>query len=222
MENVLNFNECWYKEVCTNTCDNSCIRFIEMKYLMDNSGIPKAKQRPIKLTPSDDDYDAFMRLADIKDNIVDFVDSGKNLYITSCSTGNGKTSWAIKLMLKYFDNVWAGNGFRTRGLFIYTPIFLNKLKDFNTKDAEFDEIKRLIPNVDLIIWDDLCSNGLSDYDLSQLCNFIDVRILNEKANIFTGNLIGSNLEKNVGTRLYSRVWHTSEHIEFVGKDHRHN
>lgn len=215
----LNFDDCWYKEVCTNECSSTCIRFLEMSYLMEHSGVPKKRQKPVSLTPSDDDYDTFVRLNKIRHNIVDFVEDGRSIYIYSENTGNGKTSWALKLMFKYFDEIWAGNGFRTRGLFIYVPTFISKLKDFNTVDAEFEEMKRAIATADLVVWDDIGSSVLSNYDLTQLCNYLEQRI-GEKANIFTGNLGQDDLKSTFGDRLYSRIWNMSDRFEFKGKDRR--
>jgi DNA replication protein DnaC len=190
-----------------------------MKYLMENSNIPLNRQKPDVLEAGND-FKAFCELADIKDNIVNFVENGDNLYITSEETGNGKTAWAIKLMLKYFNEVWAGNGFRTRGIFIHTPTFLTKLKDFNNKDARFDDIKEQLTRVDLVVWDDIGANELSQYDHTQLLTYIDQRVLEQKSNIYTGNLNKEELEKSLGTRLASRVWNTSMVIEFKGKDRR--
>ena len=51
-----------------------------MKYLMDKSDIPSSKQYPKELI-ADVDLEAYQRLADIKSDIVDFVESGSNLYI---------------------------------------------------------------------------------------------------------------------------------------------
>ena len=190
-----------------------------MKYLMDNSGIPKNRQYPQALVAGID-YDAFMQLSDIKDDIITFVESGQNLYLCSENTGNGKTSWSIKLMLKYFDQIWAGNGFKERGLFIHVPTFLSKLKNFN--DPLLASYKESVSNVDLICWDDIASTKLSEYDISQLLIFIDQRIVDGKANIFTGNIVTEqNLEKVLGSRLASRIWNTSEVIKLVGKDRRH-
>lgn len=190
-----------------------------MKYLMDNSGIPKNRQYPQALVAGID-YDAFMQLSDIKDDIITFVESGQNLYLCSENTGNGKTSWSIKLMLKYFDQMWAGNGFKERGLFIHVPTFLSKLKNFN--DPLLASYKESVSNVDLICWDDIASTKLSEYDISQLLIFIDQRIVDGKANIFTGNITTEqNLEKVLGSRLASRIWNTSEVIKLVGKDRRH-
>ena len=105
-------NECWYSQVCekyAEGCTKLCPRYIEMKYLMDNSGIPKSKQRPLSLTPYECDLGAFQRLAEIKDNIVDFVENGRNLYICSEAVGTGKTTWSLKLLMRYFEEVWEGN-----------------------------------------------------------------------------------------------------------------
>ena len=211
-------SNCWYKSVCDKECKDGCIRYLEMSYLISNSDIPYALQCPPKLEAGVD-YDKFVRLQEIKDNILDFVKSGNNLLIASSTTGNGKTTWAIKLLLKYFDEIWAGNGFRRRGLFIHVPTLLSKLKNFD--DPGLNDYKNLLVNADIIIWDDIASTVLSQYDYSQLLSFIDQRILSKKSNIFTSNAVKQeDFEKAIGIKLTSRVLHTSEIIIFSGKDRR--
>lgn len=189
---------------------------------MENSNIPKVRQMPQSLTAPKCDIPSFKRLAEIKSDIVDFVECGQNLYIASEITGNGKTSWAIKIMLKYFDEVWAGNGFKPRALFIHVPTFLLKCKDFNNKDQAFDEMKTLLPTIDLVVWDDIASTDVSAYDYSQLLMYIDNRLLNGLSNIFTGNYDErTRLEKRVGMKLASRIWSdTTEVVVFKGGDMR--
>ena len=193
-----------------------------MKFLMENSNIPKVRQMPQSLTAPKCDIPSFKRLAEIKSDIVDFVECGQNLYIASEITGNGKTSWAIKIMLKYFDEVWAGNGFKPRALFIHVPTFLLKCKDFNNKDQAFDEMKALLPTIDLVVWDDIASTDVSAYDYSQLLMYIDNRLLNGLSNIFTGNYDErTRLEKRVGMKLASRILSdTTEVVVFKGGDMR--
>ena len=123
-------------------------------------------------------------------------------------------------MLKYFNDVWPGNGFKCRGIFIHVPTFLTRLKNFNALDEEFERIKSELPNVDLVIWDDIASTELSSYDHSQLLTYIDQRILAGKSNIFTGNLGSPEIVKALGTRLASRVWNSSKRIELKGRDKR--
>ena len=150
-----------------------------MKYLMDNSGLPKAKQRPITLIPDDCDYDKFVQLSEIKNDIVNFVENGENLFICG-SVGNGKTSWAIKILLKYFDEIWAGNGFRVRGMFVHVPTLLSKLKNF--ENPLLASYKENLSKADLIVWDEL-GTVISNYDYTQLLMYLDGRLLNEKSNL---------------------------------------
>lgn len=195
----------------------NCIRFAEMKFLLEHSGIPVKRQKPIELIAGSD-YNEFMRLAEIKSDIDKFVSHGSQLYICSKETGNGKTSWAIKLLLKYFDTVWAGNGFCVRGYFQHVPTLFNTLKDFS---KSHDVLKNTLEIADLIVWDDIASTKASDYDITQLLTILDGRITDGKSNIYTGNVTTKGeLENAVGHRLASRVWNRSEIIEFRGKDRR--
>ena len=211
-------SDCWYKKVCTYDYCTNCIRYSEMKYLMDNSGIPVNKQVPQSLV-ADVDLEQYSKLASIKDDICDFVDSGQNLFICSKYTGNGKTSWALKLLLKYFDQIWAGNGFRVRGLFVNVPTLLLQLKNFSNPISE--EYKKNLMEADLVVWDEIASTSISNYDYGNLLMFLDHRIFSDKANIFTSNAVTKEeLEKNVGAKLASRIWNTSTLIEFNGRDRR--
>ena len=217
--------ECWYKGVCNqfaDSCEKMCPRYTEMKYLMEHSNLPEKRMYPEQLSPMKCDVVAFYRLNTVRENIVDFVESGSNLYITSATTGNGKTSWAIKLMHKYFDAIWDGNGLRPRALFIHVPTYLLKCKDFNSVDKDFENLKQLAQTVDLVVWDDIASTGMSAYDYSSLLVPLDVRSLNYKANIFTGNCnTRSMMDEVLGTKLTSRVWGSrTEVIEFKGSDMR--
>lgn len=218
MEKELN-SDCWYHKVCQmdNPCE-SCIRYEEMKFLMDNSGLPKSKQYPVTLTPEACDYDTFVQLQEFKDSIADNVSRGTNLFIGG-PTGNGKTSWAIKILLKYFDEVWAGNGFRVRGMFVHVPTLLVKLKNFENPLVK--EYKENLSNADLIVWDEIGGVGMSNYDYSQLLMYLDNRIFNDKSNIYTGNLVTEReCNKYLGEKLTSRVWRNSTVCILTGRDRR--
>lgn len=185
---------------------------------MDNSGIPVNKQLPATLTAGVD-IEEYYILAGIKDDIRNFVESGKNVYICSKYTGNGKTSWALKLMLRYFNEIWAGNGFRVRGLFVNVPTLLLQLKNFNNPLSE--EYKRNLLNCDLVIFDDIADVTISNYDYSNLFMIIDYRLQNGLSCIFTSNqTTKDSLEKLLGSRMASRIWNTSKIVEFNGKDKR--
>lgn len=213
-------SKCWYKDVCQHKKCSGCVRYSEMLYLMQNSCVPENKWRPIDLyAGTGNDCKMFERLANIKLNIVDFVDTGSNLYIASKHTGNGKTSWALKLLFRYFDQIWAGNGFRTRGIFVHVPTLLLRLKNFKNP---LDKIYlHNLENCDLVIWDDIASTELSNYDYSQLLMYLDSRILAERSNIFTGNIVDeAELKEILGERLASRIFNMSQIVVFDGKDQR--
>jgi DNA replication protein DnaC len=224
-----NFNQdCWYLKNCaytdTDKCGLHCNRYLEMHYLMNNSNLPNAKQYRIDLIPEYKDRPAFNQLLDIKVRIKSWVEFGNNLYICSQHFGNGKTSWAIKLLQNYFNSVWAGNGFRCRGLFIHVPTFLSKFKStINNRDKDFELLLQRLTEVDLVIWDDIASVKLSNYDHANILSYLDQRLLSEKSNIFTGNATTvAEIEEALGNRLSSRIINSSLKIEFVGNDRRHN
>ena len=118
-------DKCLFFEVCQTkeNCSVDCIRYAEMTYLINHSGLPNNLIRKTNLVPDNIDLNSFIYLADIKDDIENFVKDGKNLYIYSTNTGNGKTTWLSKLLKSYFNKIWAGNGFRTRGYYISKYVY---------------------------------------------------------------------------------------------------
>ena len=220
-----NRNKCWYKSVCDKyngeICRPSCVRYMEMHFLMNTSGLPVNKQYKQELVPPDQDYKAFLALQEIKDSIVEFVEQGHNLYLCSRNFGNGKTSWAVKLLQQSFDRVWAGNGFRVRGIFVHVPTFLFKIRDgITNNDPEFNSLRSQLLNADLVVWDDIAATKLSDYDHANLLTYIDQRTFSGKSNIYTGNIVDNAIFTALGNRLASRVFNESRVVELVGLDKR--
>ena len=220
MEKQRNFN-CWYVEKCEDDCF-MCNTYLEMKWQMDNSGLPEKLQRPIELLIVNGintcDRASFVRLSEIRKSITDFVDAGKNLFICGRS-GNGKTSWAIKLLQTFFHYRASGNYEKLQGMFISTSDFLIRLKDFANPLSK--EYRDNIETVPLVIWDDVCVTGMSQYDYNQLYTFLNNRILAGLSNVFTSNVSSkSELTEMFGERLVSRIYNTSEIIELKGKDMR--
>ena len=115
--------DCWYAKICDEDC-SKCVTYPQMKWQFDNSGLPKSKYMPIKLIPQRVDIEAFNKLADIRESIVEFVDGGENLYICGSNPGNGKTSWAIKMLQTYFHYVAEGNLWNVKGMFVSVPSLL--------------------------------------------------------------------------------------------------
>jgi DNA replication protein DnaC len=174
-----------------------------------------------KLVPEEVDYEQYIRLSNIQQNICEFVDFGNNLYLYSKFCGNGKTTWSIKLLLQYFNEVWPCNNFRERGLFINVPTFLTKIKSvIGRPDEQFENMRAIIDSVDIVVWDDIASTKLSDFDYNTLLTYIDKRTVEERCNIYTGNILPTDLDKYVGQRLASRILGHSTTIELKGRDRR--
>ena len=215
-------DNCFYNKVCDiEDCSPSCIRYIEMNNLLTKSLLPKKFFRPVMMdTPSEDER-AYDYLITIAKNMRDFVESGKNLTLYSAKTGNGKTTWAIRLMQNYFNQIWNGNGLQTRGIFLNVPTFINSVKQsFSMEDETVANVQKLLPTVPLLILDDIGATKLSEFDISLLTNIVDSRIMNSRSTIFTTNCNKSELEAAIGVRLTDRVYNTSTTVTFRSETHR--
>ena len=215
--------DCVFFEVCQtkDNCSVDCIRYAEMKYLIDNSGLPNNLKGKTILMPEKVDYDAFVSLANIKDNIEDFVKEGKNLYIYSENVGNGKSSWLAKILKTYFNRIWAGNGFKKRGYFLYLPTFLIELKEsISNRNDELEELKEFLKTVDLLCIDDIAASTLSEFEHNYLLYIIETRLSNGLSTLYSSNLNEEGLLQYLGTRLKSRVFNNSQIIHLQGSDRR--
>lgn len=227
MKHIYNFDkeQCWYKEVCplynSETCCASCVKYHKMDYLANMALLTKKQQHPMKLYVEDIDETAYMRLNEIKTNAKTFVDNYGNLLIYSKITGNGKTEWSIKILMNYFNQIWASTDLVCRGLFINVPRFLNELKENIRESSEYIEhIKQNILTADLVVWDEVGLKDLTAYEHDYLFSYINARLDNGKANIFTSNMNTEELSQILGARLYSRIINNSECIELKGADKR--
>ena len=209
--------DCMYESVCKNKCSDSCIRYIQFGRLLELSNLPKIYKKPIKIYAVDDDLTAYTKLDKIGNDIVNWVSKGKDLYICSTNPGNAKTTWAAKLMLKYFDKVWPNSYDVTRAIFVHVPTFLSDVKNF----ANMPEYISRIKDADIVVWDDIAVKQITEYEHEQLLQLIDYRVQNELRNIYTSNIVDlDSLVKMIGGRLASRVYNTSKVIVFKSKDFR--
>lgn len=106
----MSLNDCWLKDQCKRLhCndENGCMILYKLNYLYNEAGIPlKLRKNMTLLIDSDGtDRDEFIRLSQIQNDIVNYVTSGNNLYIYSTQTGNGKTSWALRLAQTYLNKI---------------------------------------------------------------------------------------------------------------------
>lgn len=207
----------------TSSSDAVCLKLYKINKLQELALLSE-KQRehvPLRLDSDKCDKDAFEKLKEIETRIESFIRNRDNLYIYSANTGNGKSSWALRLLNSYFEKIWYSSDLRCKGLFINIPKFLISLKENISQKSEYiQHIKENVLNADLVIWDDVATKGFTTFEMENVLNLINNRLDDGKSNIYTSNLIGEELRSAVGDRLYSRMIGLSEVITFVGKDKR--
>lgn len=213
---------------CPKTCHNCsqgkyCEKCDKINYFLKNSLLSDKQQVPVKLSPDADgtDLEEFKRLQKIMLNAYTFVNQGENLYLWSNKVGNGKSSWAIKIMLSYFLQSWRGS-FTIRGLFISMPKYLLELKKAISEPNEYIvHINKYIRTADLVIWDDVSAyTKNSDFELNNILSILDDRLNAGRSNIYTSNLSPEELNRALGSRLASRMVNKSIEIQLEGQDKR--
>ena len=224
-------NDCWLKSTCKKYLNNPnceckfgdvyCPKLYKLDYLYEQALLPMNLRSPIGLTPTKLDESVFEELAGIKANINNFIADGNNLYIFSKITGNGKTSWSIKLLQEFFNNIWAETDLVCRGLFVNVPRFLIELKNnIGNKSEYIEHIMNNITTADVVVWDDIGTKVGTEFELEHLYTIINSRIELNKSNIYTSNLSSNELEKSLGLRISSRITKLSYNVELKGMDMR--
>lgn len=217
--------DCLYTEKCNKKdCEKDfCLKRYKLNYLFNQSLLPEAKWKPFLLYLDSDKTDQaeFLHLADIQENICQFVADGNNLYLFSTNCGNGKSSWAIKLLQAYLNKVWFKSALTCRALFISVPKFLMALKDNISNKNDYAEfIKANILSADLVVWDEIGNKIGSEFEVNYLLELLDDRLNLGKSNIYTANISYPQLVDKLGERLASRIYNSSDVIEFHGADKR--
>lgn len=218
--------ECIFKERCSQKCDSDsfCIKQFKLNKLFDNALITQKQRQHVTFVLDNDESDLenFKYLSTIEKNIENFVSQGGNLYIHSSNTGNGKTSWALRLVQSYFHRIWFKASIeRSCALFINVPRYLLELKENISQKSDYVEhIKSNVLDADIVIWDEVGTKGLTQFEHENILNLINARLDLGKANIYTSNLNDVELRDVVGDRLYSRIVLSSDDVELFGLDKR--
>lgn len=220
---------CYLSERCKKFRDGSCeypnfcIKKFKIDKFFDLGLISETQRKPQDLYLDENmcDEESYTFLKDIQNNIVEFVSSGKNLYIYSSTTGNGKTAWSLKLAQAYIGGIWYGGDLKCEVLFVGVPRYLLSIKDAISNYNEYaNHIKENVLSANLVIWDDIATKGMTEFEMENVLSIIDARINMGKSNIFTSNITPEELPLYVGDRLSSRIIGTSNLVKFVGADKR--
>ena len=224
---------CEYLEYCGECkyekSDKPCLRRPSFHRQLIASRLPSYQWTNTKLIPDDIDIPAYDRLAEIADTIVDRVQTpgSKNLVICGANMGNGKTSWAVKL-LKYYLHAIAWSAYLDEyphGAFVLTSQYIMDAKAFDVADSchkRYIEVREAADKADFTVWDDIGSAEYTRYDYINLLVPIERRIFAGKFNVFTTNFTeyDNRMISRLGDRLANRIWQTSEIIELRGEGAR--
>ena len=211
---------CQFSDQCTK---KFCMQRFKKDQLYKYTLLSPIQCKHVGLRPDADGTDRkeFIQLKSIEDSILGFVSNGKNLYIHSEGTGNGKTSWAIRMIQSYIDKIWYSSPIECRALFINIPrLFLELKSNISSTSDYISSIKENISKADLVVWDEIGTKMLTDFEHEHLLSMINDRLDQGKSNIYTSNLNPEDLKDKIGARLYSRVVNDSIDIELHGKDKR--
>ncbi len=207
-----------------NTEDNQfCIKLFKLDYLYGESLLTQSQREYVALRIDADgtDREEFMYLKGVENSIEDFVKDGKSIYIFSNTCGNGKTAWSIRLLQAYMNSIWHKCDLSCKALFINVPRFLLELKDnISNKSDYIEHIKENILKADIVVWDEVATKAVTQFEHEHLLSLINSRIDLGKSQIFTSNISPEHLEEVVGERLYSRIVNLSTVVEFRGADKR--
>lgn len=200
-----------------------CIKLFKLDYLYNESLLTSSQREYVALRIDADgtDREEFIKLKEIENNIEQFVTDGSSLYIYSNTCGNGKTAWSIRMIQAYFNAIWHKCDLNCKALFINVPRFLLSLKDnISNKNEYIEHIKSRVLDADLVVWDEVATKAVTQFEHEHLLSLINSRIDLNKAQIFTSNVTPDRLAEVVGDRLYSRIVNLSTVLEFRGADKR--
>lgn len=132
--------KCYASDYCQkdkSSCSDVCGGYRVLRALYNLSRIPERYRYTIALKPENgEDLEAFTTLDNYKNDVLSMVDEGRGLYIWGKSTGNGKTSWACKIMSYFFRKITQLQ--QKSGFIVVTP------DDFEGRKPNVDEIKSFL------------------------------------------------------------------------------
>lgn len=212
MKNCYIYYQC--KQAESEVCRESCWKYIQLNIQYAAAGIPPAYTGEIKLVVDEGkrDLDAFIFLRDYMINAYKNIKTErKGLFLWSERKGNGKTSWAIKILKEYFRQLH-----RTvetfegpKGLFINVPILFDDLRaGIDDPAPKIKRLEKLIETVDILILDDIGTEAPTKWVKEKLYIFITKRELAGLPTIYTSNHDLKTLESEelLGERIVDRIY----------------
>lgn len=218
--------DCWLQDQCRRAghCpEEFCIKQFKIDQLSQKALLSEKQRQKVQLYLDADgaDRESYQFLAQMEQDILSFVQAGYSIFISSPIPGNGKSSWALRLLNAYINRSWAAAQLECKALFVHVPRFFQALKhSLNEYDEYAEYVKTNITKADLVVFDEIANKSITTFEADNLLSIISQRIDLNKASIYTSNLCGEELRLTIGDRLYSRILNNSTVLTFVGRDKR--
>lgn len=195
---------------------------IKLNKLFEESGLPKKYFKPQELVERKEDSDAWDYLESVRNDIVENVQNGLSIVICSQTVGNGKTSWAIRLLQRYLAEVALDGRIANKGTFVVCAQLLTEFGDFNYFESMQDFLDRFekLKTCDLLVLDEIGGGMLTKASYPYLYDLINYRVDNELSTIYTTNYSDEEIIELLGQRLYSRIYDVSDVVEFIAPNVR--
>lgn len=216
---------CYAEKYCKKSkteCNEFCDAYRLLRALYRMSRLPEKYCYNIPLVPGKEDLKNFEQLNDFMKSVEERVEAGDGLYIWSEGAGNGKTSWACKILSYYFRKVAFKSGLENEGLYIYLPTFLEDLRMSydGEPDPDFLELLDMLKKCKLLIIDDIGAEKSSEWVNERLLSIINTRVMSGLSTVYTSNISLEDLGKRMGDRIRSRIVGSTTEIHITGKDQR--
>lgn len=188
----------------------------KLNQLFELSGLPKKYFEPQLLVERKADSECWQWLEDVRSNIVEEVQSGLSIVIASSTVGNGKTSWAVRLLQRYLAETALDGRMVEKGMFVVSAQLLTEFGDFNYFQTmqEFLERFERLKTCDLLVIDEIGGGSLTKASYPYLYDLVNYRVDNNLSTIYTTNYSDEEIINLLGQRLYSRIFDTSVVLEF--------
>lgn len=194
---------------------------LNFNLLFDKSDLPERARSPIDMKNRKTDREAWEYLEEVREDIVGVVNDGINIMIASSETGNGKTTWALRLGARFLAEMAIGSGAKTRVKYTTVPKLFSRLgSSISVKDEGLKDYLKELREVDLLILDDFGAGSLNKQTYNVLYEIIDERVSFKRSIIYTTNYNEDELQELLGKRLYSRTVNLSDWVEFTASDAR--
>lgn len=216
-------------ESCPFPCGENksiCSRLFYFMQALKVSNLNPEECTPFRPTLDKYNKEPMLRLQNISDNIIEFVDEGNNLFING-PTGVGKTAFSIKIMLNYLNYICKHN-LKSKvcrndpeDLARLLPcIYIVRSHDIANTMWDFDkylELRENVSNAYIVLFDDVCTKKMTPALSDRILELINIRMSSNKTSIYTSNLTGSDFKNGVDGRIVSRMKYKLTQINFDEK-----